>query len=93
MPSRIARHVTLLGAGAILTEVLTAAQHLAAEGTTCDVLSVISWSELARDGLACEERALQGVADAGAGASVLGRRRRIHAQVTSEGDHEIFDRG
>jgi pyruvate dehydrogenase E1 component len=57
--------VTLLGSGAILTEVLKAAQLLAAEGVACDVLSVTSWSELARDGQACEARALQGAADAG----------------------------
>jgi pyruvate dehydrogenase E1 component len=59
------RHLTLLGSGAILTEVLKAAQQLAAEGVACDVLSVTSWSELARDGRACEARSLQGVVDAG----------------------------
>jgi pyruvate dehydrogenase E1 component len=59
------RRVTLLGSGAILTEVLKAAQQLAAEGIECDVLSVTSWSELARDGQACEARALQGVVNAG----------------------------
>jgi pyruvate dehydrogenase E1 component len=58
------RHLTLLGSGAILTEVLKAAQQLAAEGVACDVLSVTSWSELARDGQACEARSLQGVVDA-----------------------------
>jgi pyruvate dehydrogenase E1 component len=42
--------VTLLGSGAILTEVIRAAEQLAAEGIACDVLSVTSWSELARDG-------------------------------------------
>ena len=42
--------VTLLGSGAILTEVLQAAHTLAAEGMDVDVLSVTSWSELARDG-------------------------------------------
>jgi pyruvate dehydrogenase E1 component len=63
--SRTARQVTLLGSGAILTEVLEAARQLAAEGIACDVFSVTSWSELARDGLACEERARQGAADAG----------------------------
>jgi pyruvate dehydrogenase E1 component len=59
------RQVTLLGSGAILTEVLKASRQLAAEGIACDVLSVTSWSELARDGQACEARALQGAADAG----------------------------
>ena len=48
------RHVTLLGSGAILTEVLAAAQQLQAQGVSVDVVSVTSWSELARDGMACE---------------------------------------
>lgn len=55
-----ARHVTLLGSGAILTEVVKAAQQLAAEGITATVVSVTSWSELARDGVACEQRAIAG---------------------------------
>jgi len=59
------QNITLLGSGAILTEVLKAAQQLAADGVACDVLSVTSWSELARDGQACEARALQGAVDAG----------------------------
>ena len=42
--------VTLLGSGAILTEVIQAAQALAAEGIGVDVISITSWSELARDG-------------------------------------------
>ncbi|MCF8211874.1 MAG: alpha-ketoglutarate dehydrogenase [Rhodoferax sp.] len=45
--------VTLLGSGAILTEVIKAAQMLAAQGVDVDVFSVTSWSELARDGKAC----------------------------------------
>ncbi|MBO9648041.1 MAG: alpha-ketoglutarate dehydrogenase [Variovorax sp.] len=57
--------VTLLGSGAILTEVIKAAALLAAEGIETEVLSVTSWSELARDGQACEERALAGDADPG----------------------------
>jgi pyruvate dehydrogenase E1 component len=61
----VPRHVTLLGSGAILTEVLAGARQLAAEGVACDVLSVTSWSELARDGQACEQRALAGEAEAG----------------------------
>ncbi|MDM0121813.1 alpha-ketoglutarate dehydrogenase [Variovorax arabinosiphilus] len=52
--------VTLMGSGAILTEVVKAAQQLAAEGITAEVISVTSWSELARDGQACEARALNG---------------------------------
>jgi pyruvate dehydrogenase E1 component len=49
--------VTLLGSGAILTEVIKAAEQLSAQGFAVDVLSVTSWSELARDGLACESGA------------------------------------
>ncbi|QDL55521.1 alpha-ketoglutarate dehydrogenase [Rhodoferax aquaticus] len=46
------QNVTLMGSGAILTEVIQAAELLAQEGIDVDVLSVTSWSELARDGLA-----------------------------------------
>jgi len=53
-----APHVTLMGSGAILTEVIKAAGQLAAQGIACDVFSVTSWSELARDGRACQQRAL-----------------------------------
>jgi len=60
-----AQRVTLLGSGAILTEVIKAAQQLAAEGIAAEVFSVTSWSELARDGQACEQRAISGAADAG----------------------------
>lgn len=52
--------VSLMGSGAILTEVVKAAQLLADEGIEAEVFSVTSWSELARDGLACEQRALAG---------------------------------
>ena len=58
--------VTLLGSGAILTEVVKAAEQLAAEGIDAEVFSVTSRSELARDGQACEARALAGDADPGA---------------------------
>jgi pyruvate dehydrogenase E1 component len=51
LPPRSAR-VTLLGSGAILTEVIKAARLLADEGIESDVFSVTSWSELARDGAA-----------------------------------------
>src|SRR6185369_12366094 len=51
--------VTLMGSGAIMTEVIKAAGELAAQGITCDVFSVTSWSELAREGRACEQRALE----------------------------------
>ncbi len=45
------QHVTLMGSGAILTEVLKASEILAAQGIECFVLSVTSWSELSRQGL------------------------------------------
>ncbi|WP_418130006.1 alpha-ketoglutarate dehydrogenase [Variovorax sp. 375MFSha3.1] len=54
------KKVTLMGSGAILTEVVKAAQLLAEESIEAEVFSVTSWSELARDGLACEQRALAG---------------------------------
>jgi pyruvate dehydrogenase E1 component len=57
--------VTLLGSGAILTEVIKAAQALCAEGITASVYSITSWSELARDGLSCEQAALRGEAAPG----------------------------
>ncbi len=57
-------HITLLGSGAILTEVIKAAQQLAAEGIGVEVISVTSWSELARDGAAGEAAALRGGAAA-----------------------------
>ena len=57
-----AARVTLMGSGAILTEVIRAAQQLAIEGVTTEVISVTSWSELARDGIHCEQRALRGEA-------------------------------
>ncbi|MBK8738977.1 MAG: alpha-ketoglutarate dehydrogenase [Betaproteobacteria bacterium] len=45
--------VTLLGSGAILGEAVKAAEQLlAARGVSCDVYSVTSWSELAREGQA-----------------------------------------
>jgi len=47
--------VTLMGSGAILTEVIQAAALLAEQGIGADVISVTSWSELARDGAAREQ--------------------------------------
>ncbi len=44
--------VSLMGSGAILTEVVKAAAMLASEGIVAEVFSVTSWSELARDGQA-----------------------------------------
>jgi pyruvate dehydrogenase E1 component len=35
---------------------------LAGEGIDCEVFSVTSWSELARNGLGCEQRAMRGEA-------------------------------
>ncbi|NML48532.1 alpha-ketoglutarate dehydrogenase [Ramlibacter sp. G-1-2-2] len=57
--------LTLLGSGAILNEVVQAARQLAEEGVATEVFSVTSWSELARDGQACEQRALAGEAEPG----------------------------
>jgi pyruvate dehydrogenase E1 component len=55
-----APQLTLLGSGAILTEVIKAAQRLAADGVSSEVFSVTSWSELARDGAATQAAALRG---------------------------------
>ena len=49
-----------MGSGAILTEVIKAAHQLADRGIRATVYSVTSWSELARDGAACQQRALGG---------------------------------
>jgi pyruvate dehydrogenase E1 component len=57
-----AQRVTLMGSGAILTEVIRAAEQLAQQGVASEVFSVTSWSELARDGAACERDALHGAA-------------------------------
>ena len=46
--------LTMMGSGAILTEVIKAAQALVEQGVAVDVISVTSWSQLARDGQACE---------------------------------------
>ena len=57
-----ARRVSLLGSGAILYEVIKAAELLQAQGIGVDVFSVTSWSELARQGQACEAAELAGAA-------------------------------
>ena len=49
-----------MGSGAILNEVIAAAKVLAEDGIACEVISVTSWSELAREGQACEARWLAG---------------------------------
>jgi len=51
-----APQVTLLGSGAILTEVIKAAKTLAGEGIACEVYSITSWSELARNPDALDSR-------------------------------------
>ena len=50
------QHLTLMGSGAILLEVLKAAKLLVAQGIDVEVISVTSWSELARDGRACADQ-------------------------------------
>ena len=56
------KHVTLMGSGAILLEVLTAAKLLVAQGFDVEVISVTSWSELVRDGRACTDEDAKTVA-------------------------------
>ena len=58
------KEVTLMGSGAILTEVVKSAQLLADQGVSATVYSVTSWSELARNGAACQQEALDGGAAA-----------------------------
>ena len=55
-----APRVSLMGSGAILLEVLKAADLMAKQGIACDVFSVTSWSELARDGQQQEREAMSG---------------------------------
>ncbi len=54
-PLKIAQKVTLMGSGAILTEVIKAAEQLEAMDIEVTVFSVTSWSELARDGMTCRQ--------------------------------------
>jgi pyruvate dehydrogenase E1 component len=51
-PLKSTQKVTLMGSGAILTEVIKAAEQLAAMAIDVTVFSVTSWSELARDSAA-----------------------------------------
>ena len=53
-PKKKTAAVTLMGSGAILTEVIKAAELLQADGIDVDIFSVTSWSELARDGMATD---------------------------------------
>ena len=50
------QHLTLMGSGAILLEVISTAKLLAGQGVNVEVISVTSWSELARDGRACADQ-------------------------------------
>ncbi|HWP13586.1 MAG TPA: pyruvate dehydrogenase (acetyl-transferring), homodimeric type [Ramlibacter sp.] len=78
--------VSLMGSGAILTEVVKAAGELAGEGIHCDVYSVTSWSELARDGRSCEQRLLSSMtAEPLEGLHLLGELKVGEAQ-REEGD-------
>jgi len=52
--------ISLLGSGAIMTEVLKAADELANAGISVDIFSVTSWSELSRDGKTKEQANLAG---------------------------------
>ena len=56
-PKKKTSAVTLMGSGAILTEVIKAAALLQADGIAVDIFSVTSWSELARDGMATDSTA------------------------------------
>ncbi len=58
-----AKPVTLMGSGAILGEVIKAATLLAEQGIAAEVFSVTSWSELARDGVRCEQEAIDGLSN------------------------------
>ena len=55
------KKVTLMGSGAILGEVIKAADLLAEQGVSSEIFSVTSWSELARDGMHCEQQAIEGL--------------------------------
>ena len=57
-----AAQISLMGSGAILLEVMKAAEILASQGIEAEVFSVTSWSELARDGQRQESLALAGEA-------------------------------
>ncbi len=58
-----AAQVTLMGSGAILGEVIKAAAMLAEQGVAAEIFSVTSWSELARDGVRCEQSAIDGLSN------------------------------
>jgi pyruvate dehydrogenase E1 component len=56
IPSKTTRKVVLMGSGAILTEVIKAAEQLQTMDIDVTVFSVTSWSELARDGMAAQDQ-------------------------------------
>jgi pyruvate dehydrogenase E1 component len=80
-----AQHVTLMGSGAILTEVVKAAQLLQAQGITATVFSVTSWSELARDGAACQKQVLGG--EPAHDSFVAGQLKASHGPIVAATDY------
>jgi pyruvate dehydrogenase E1 component len=76
------KELTLMGSGAILTEVVKAAQLLAAQGVDVTVYSVTNWSELARDG---RDRRLWPQRYAGSVAGLLWGGCQIHCQCGCAG--------
>ncbi len=84
-PSKAVQKVVLMGSGAILTEVIKAAQQLATQGVEATVFSVTSWSELARDGAACQHRALAG--EAGASAFIAEQLRTSTGPIVAATDY------
>jgi pyruvate dehydrogenase E1 component len=79
--------VTLLGSGAILTEVIKAAQQLAAQGISATVYSVTSWSELAHDGAVCQQRDLRKEAGADQPPFITELLRASHGPIVAASDY------
>ena len=80
------RSVTLLGSGAILTEVIRAAEILSAEGIQATVYSVTSWSELTREAIA-HDRAQSSSSQ---GASKATTNQPYIREILSEGQGPII---
>ncbi|NBU24672.1 MAG: alpha-ketoglutarate dehydrogenase [Gammaproteobacteria bacterium] len=76
----------LLGSGAILREVIAAAESLAGEDIACEVWSVTSFSELARDAAAAEREARLA---ASAATAATGPVRRSHIDECLSGGAPI----
>jgi len=77
----------LLGSGSILLEVLAAAALLEADyGVAADVWSVTSYSELRRDGIACDRRRLVSVDDPPPTAYVTGQLEACQGPVVAASD-------